>query len=99
MAKVKVVPGDKLCNDCGNCAVCGPYASAPYKDKCTVLAGREDRADSENPGFCVLDKAAGSVRIRMGGQEYDTVLAADTRTHASIKALIETVIRDYAYCL
>ena len=99
MAKEQVVHVDKMCNECGNCAVFCPYASAPYKDKFTVFASREDMADSENPGFCVLDKAAGSVRIRMGGQEYDTVLAADTRTHASIKALIETVIRDYAYCL
>ncbi len=99
MAKEQVVHVDKMCNECGNCAVFCPYASAPYKDKFTVFASEADMADSQNPGFCVLDAAAGKVKIRLGGEEYETVLAQDTKTYAPLKALIETILRDYAYCL
>lgn len=99
MAKEQVVHVDKMCNECGNCAVFCPYASAPYKDKFTVFASEEDMADSTNPGFCVLDQEAGKVKIRMGGAEYETVLAQDTTTHGAIKALIEAILKNYAYCL
>ena len=99
MAKEQIVHVDKMCNECGNCAVFCPYASAPYKDKFTVFASAEDMADSTNPGFCVVDKAAGKVKIRLGGSEYETVLAQDTKTQASIKALIEAILKNYAYCL
>ena len=56
-------------------------------------------ADSENPGFCVLNAAEGKVKVRLGSQEYETVLAQDTTTYAPLKQLMETIIRDYAYCL
>ena len=99
MAKEQVVHVDKMCNECGNCAVFCPYASSPYKDKFTVFASEADMADSQNPGFCVLDAAAGKVKIRLGDAEYETVLAQDTTTYGPIKALIETILKDYAYCL
>ena len=99
MAKEQIVHVDKMCNECGNCAVFCPYASAPYKDKFTVFASAEDMADSENPGFCVLNAAEGKVKVRLGSQEYETVLAQDTTTYAPLKQLMETIIRDYAYCL
>ena len=97
--KEQIVHVDKMCNECGNCAVFCPYASAPYKDKFTLFASEEDMADSTNAGFCVLDAAAGRVKVRLGADEYETVLASDARTYAPLKALMETVIRDYAYCL
>ena len=90
---------DQMCNECGNCAVFCPYASSPYKDKFTVFASEADMADSQNPGFCVLDAAAGKVKIRLGDAEYETVLAQDTTTYGPIRALIETILKDYAYCL
>ena len=39
------------------------------------------------------------MKVRLGGEEYETELASDTRTDASIRALMQAVIRDYAYCL
>ena len=97
--KEQIVHVDKMCNECGNCAVFCPYASAPYKDKFTLFASEADMADSTNAGFCVLDAAAGRVKVRLGQEEYETILADDTRTYAPLKALMETVLRDYAYCL
>ena len=41
----EIVHVDKMCNECGNCAVFCPYASAPYKDKFTLFASEEDMAD------------------------------------------------------
>ena len=97
--KEQVVHVDKMCNECGNCAVFCPYISAPYKDKFTLFASAGDMADSANAGFCVLDAGAQLVKVRLGGEEYETELASDTRTDASIRALMQAVIRDYAYCL
>ena len=97
--KEQIVHVDKMCNECGNCAVFCPYASSPYKDKFTLFASREDMADSANAGFWVADKAAGLVRVRLGAEEYETTLSADTRTDPALKGLMEAVIRDYAYCL
>ncbi len=99
LAKEQIVHVDKMCNECGNCAVFCPYASAPYKDKFTLFASEADMADSTNAGFCVLDAAALRVKVRLGADEYETALASDTRTYAPLKALMEAVIRDYAYCL
>ena len=99
MAKEQVVHMDKMCNECGNCAVFCPYASAPYKDKFTVFASEEDMADSTNAGFCLLDGEAGRVKVRLGSEEYETVLENDTRTDAGILALMKAILRDYAYCL
>ena len=39
------------------------------------------------------------MKVRLGQEEYETILADDTRTYAPLKALMETVLRDYAYCL
>ncbi len=99
MSKEQIVHVDKMCNECGNCAVFCPYASAPYKDKFTVFASEADMADSTNPGFCVLDRATGLVKVRLGNNEYQTVLAQDTKTYAPLKQLMETILSDYAYCL
>ena len=99
LEKEQVVHVDKMCNECGNCAVFCPYISAPYKDKFTLFGSAGDMADSANAGFCVLDAGAQRVKVRLGGEEYETELASDTRTDASIRALMQAVIRDYAYCL
>ena len=99
LEKEQVIHVDKMCNECGNCAVFCPYISAPYKDKFTLFASAGDMADSTNAGFCVLDAGAQRVKVRLGGEEYETELASDTRTDASIRALMQAVIRDYAYCL
>lgn len=99
MAKEQVVHVDKMCNECGNCAVFCPYASAPYKDKFTLFASEQDMVDSTNAGFCVLDAATGRVKVRLGTEEYIAVLSDDAKTYAPLKTVMETIIRDYTYCL
>jgi putative selenate reductase len=52
-----IVHLDALCNECGNCNLFCPYEGAPYRDKPTLFANREDFAASTNPGL-VLDGGA-----------------------------------------
>ncbi|NLO84379.1 MAG: putative selenate reductase subunit YgfK [Clostridiales bacterium] len=99
MAKEQVVHVDKMCNECGNCTVFCPYISNPYKDKFTLFASPADMKESTNAGFCVLDSEAGKVKVRIGDDEYESVLNDDQRTIAPLKAIMQTVISDYSYCL
>ena len=55
--KRQILHMDALCNECGNCAVFCPYEGAPYLDKPTLFATKEDFAASSNPGL-VLEAAA-----------------------------------------
>ncbi|MEF9973002.1 MAG: putative selenate reductase subunit YgfK [Clostridia bacterium] len=95
MAKAQIVHLDKLCNECGNCAVFCPYASAPYKDKFTFFGSEADFMNSENQGFFSLGE--GRVRIRFAGKIYDDTLDARAKTDAHLVSLMATVLRDYAY--
>ena len=99
MEQMQIVHIDKLCNECGNCAVFCPYDSAPYRDKFTLFASEADMAESQNAGFCVLDRQAGRVRVRLGEAEYESVLSQDRRTGAPLKELMKAVLEYYAYCL
>ena len=46
---------DRMCNECGNCAVFCPYDSAPYRDKFTLFLTREGFDESiNNQGFLPL---------------------------------------------
>ena len=86
---------DALCNECGNCAVFCPYSGAPYRDKPTLFACREDFDHSENPGFWLL--GGGRALVRLNGQcaEYD--LARPGGLPEDLRRLILAVERDYAY--
>ena len=55
MEKNQIVHIDALCNECGNCRSFCPYDSAPYLDKLTYFANKEDFINSKNDGFVVSD--------------------------------------------
>ncbi len=88
---------DQMCNECGNCAAFCPYDSAPYRDKFTLFATREDfEASPDNPGFLPL--GGNRVLVRLDG----TVFACDpdgpgNALPAGIATLISTVLREYGY--
>ncbi len=88
---------DYLCNECGNCAIFCPYASAPYKDKFTLFRDERDFLDSENQGFLLLDKAEKRVRVRLAGEVKDYDLRGSNELDKGIEAFILSVIEKYAY--
>jgi putative selenate reductase len=51
--KRQILHLDALCNECGNCAVFCPYEGAPYRDKPTLFAGKQEFAASSNPGIFI----------------------------------------------
>ncbi len=66
----QIVHIDKLCNECGNCEMFCPYASAPYKDKFTLFADEYSFDNSENEGFLILP--GGSFKLRFDGKVCET---------------------------
>ncbi|MCL2578459.1 MAG: putative selenate reductase subunit YgfK [Oscillospiraceae bacterium] len=83
--RAQIVHLDYLCNECGNCEVFCPYSSAPYKEKLTMYANAEDFADSENPGFLLLD--GGKVRARLDGK------VADYQSAGALPADVSGIIK------
>jgi putative selenate reductase len=61
----QIIHIDYMCNECGNCAVFCPYASAPYHEKFTYFVCEKDFRDSENPGF--LPHKDGTISVRLDG--------------------------------
>jgi putative selenate reductase len=57
---------DRLCNECGNCAVFCPHNGRPYTDKFTVFSSEEDFKDSRNKGFLLIGKDTFKVRLEDG---------------------------------
>jgi putative selenate reductase len=57
---------DRLCNECGNCAVFCPHDGKPYTDKFTVFSSEEDFKDSKNRGFLLSGKDSYTVRLEDG---------------------------------
>ena len=90
---------DYMCNECGNCETFCPYTSAPYKDKWTLYKNVEEFEDSKNNGFVVLDKAAGTIRVRLDGEVADGTIDAVGLISAADKAFFETVMKDYSYLI
>ena len=99
MAKAQVIHVDYMCNECGNCKVFCPYASAPYLDKFTLFANVVDMADSKNDGFTVLDKDALESRVRFVGKEMVWKKGEATEVPEGLQKLIEAVCEDYSYLL
>jgi putative selenate reductase len=54
---------DRLCNECGNCAVFCPHTGRPYIDKFTVFSSEEDFTNSKNRGFVPVGKDLFKVRL------------------------------------
>ena len=89
---------DRMCNECGNCAVFCPYDSAPYKDKFTLFhdhAGFEE--SKSNSGFLPLGGKRFLVRLNGTEGEYD--LSQPNDLDPAIEVFILTVLRNYAYLL
>ena len=89
---------DRMCNECGNCAIFCPYDSAPYRDKFTLFKTREGFDESvNNQGFLPLD--GGKVLVRLDGKVFEADLNAENGPPADIEVFILTVLNKYAYLL
>ena len=89
---------DRMCNECGNCAVFCPYDSAPYREKLTLFRSREDFDDTpENPGFLPL--GGRKVLVRLDGRVFEADLDGENDLPADVEVFILTVLTRYAYLL
>ena len=89
---------DRMCNECGNCAVFCPYDSAPYRDKFTLFLTREGFDESiNNQGFLPL--GGKKVLVRLNGKVFEADLDAKNDLPADIEVFIWTVLTKYAYLL
>jgi putative selenate reductase len=89
---------DRMCNECGNCAVFCPYDSAPYREKFTLFQSREDfDATPDNQGFLLL--GAHRVLVRLDGKVSEINLDTHHTLPGDIEVLILTVLTRYRYLL
>ena len=89
---------DRMCNECGNCAVFCPYDSAPYRDKFTLFLTREGFDESaQNRGFLPL--GGKKVLVRLNGRVFEADLDAKNDLPADIEVFIWTVLTKYAYLM
>ena len=89
---------DRMCNECGNCAVFCPYDSAPYRNKFTLFLTRKGFDEStENQGFLPLEGRR--VLVRLDGKVFEADLDGQNQLPADVETFILTVLKDYAYLL
>ena len=93
----QVVHIDRMCNECGNCAVFCPHPGKPFKEKFTVFSGEEDFHDSENPGF--LKTAADVYKIRLENKSIVDYRRGEKNIPEPWIAMIETIEGQYGYLL
>jgi putative selenate reductase len=93
----QIVHIDRICNECGNCAVFCPHSGKPYKDKFTVFAGEEDFADSENSGF--VRTGPDTFRIRLEDKSVVNYRRGEKNIPDTWIAMIEIIETQYAYLL
>ena len=87
---------DRMCNECGNCAVFCPYDSAPYKEKFTLFHDRAGFDESpDNQGFLPLGDS--KVLVRLDGKVEEIDLDETNDLPAQIDIFIYTVLTKYAY--
>ncbi len=69
--KPVIVHLDRLCNECGNCAMFCPYSGKPFRDKWTRFDTRETFAETpENQGYVPLSD--GRVLVRLNSEVFET---------------------------
>ena len=93
----QIVHIDRMCNECGNCAIFCPHAGKPYGDKFTVFSRGEDFTDSENSGALKIDQGVYKIRL-----EDKTVLQyhkGETTVPQKWIDMIETIEGQYSYLL
>jgi putative selenate reductase len=89
---------DRMCNECGNCAVFCPYDSAPYRDKFTLFHTREGFDESvKNSGFLPL--GGSKVLVRLNDRVFEADLDLQNDLPADVEILILTVLNKYRYLL
>lgn len=88
---------DRMCNECGNCAIFCPYDSAPYRDKFTLFYTRETFDETSNSGFLPL--GGRKVLARLDGKVFEADLDGKNQLPAEIECLILTVLSKYGYLL
>ena len=89
---------DRMCNECGNCAVFCPYDSAPYREKFTLFLTREGFDESvNNQGFLPL--GGKKVLVRLDSKVFEADLDAKNDLPADIEVFIWTVLTKYAYLM
>ena len=89
---------DRMCNECGNCAVFCPYDSAPYREKFTLFLTREGFDESvNNQGFLPL--GGKKVLVRLDSKVFEADLDAKNDLPADIEVFIWTVLTKYAYLI
>ena len=93
----QVVHIDRMCNECGNCAVFCPHPGKPFRDKFTVFYGEEDFADSENPGF--LKTGADTYKIRLEDKSVVSFSKGGRNIPDAWIAMIETIGTKYGYLI
>ena len=89
---------DRMCNECGNCAVFCPYDSAPYKEKFTLFHDRAGFDESpDNQGFLPLGDS--KVLVRLDGKVEEIDLDETNDLPAQIDIFIYTVLTTYRYLI
>ncbi|WP_419013276.1 putative selenate reductase subunit YgfK [Dysosmobacter sp.] len=89
---------DRMCNECGNCAVFCPYDSAPYREKFTLFLTREGFDESvNNQGFLPL--GGKKVLVRLDGKVFEADLDSKNDLPADVEVFIWTVLTKYAYLM
>ena len=89
---------DRMCNECGNCAVFCPYDSAPYKEKLTLFHDRAGFDESpDNQGFLPLGDS--KVLVRLDGKVEEIDLDETNDLPAQIDIFIYTVLTKYRYLI
>ena len=89
---------DRMCNECGNCAVFCPYDSAPYKEKFTLFHDRAGFDESpDNQGFLPLGDS--KVLVRLDGKVEEIDLDETNDLPAQIDIFIYTVLTKYRYLI
>ena len=89
---------DRMCNECGNCAIFCPYDSAPYREKFTLFLDGNGFSESEkNDGFLPL--SGSKVLVRLKGRVMNVDLDQPNDLPADVEVFILTVLTKYRYLL
>lgn len=89
---------DRMCNECGNCAIFCPYDDRPYKSKLTLFHTEEEFNASDNHGFLQLDGTKYRARIFGEVSEVDTDLG-ESELAPAVEAVLNTLNNEYGYLL
>jgi putative selenate reductase len=91
----QIVHIDRMCNECGNCAVFCPQAGYPYKEKFTVFSGSEDFEDSDNAG--ILWENGAVTLLRLADKKIAAYKKGDAALDKNFSGLIDVLVHKYEY--